>query len=65
MAGKKSSVAAAEEKSEPKFTKKQVLAAARYENRKDLVSALLRDDREYTMAEVDRLVDQTMKGQVK
>lgn len=65
MAEKKGKVAAAEEKSEPKFTKRQVLASARYENRKDLVSALLRDDREYTMTEVNRLVDQTMKGQVK
>lgn len=68
MAVKKDSVAVAEKKSEPaepKFTKEQVLASARYENRKDLVSALLHDGREYTITEVDRMVDQIMKGRVK
>ena len=65
---KKAGAVVAEEKSgqtEPKFTKQQVLASARYRNRKDLVSALLDDGREYTIAEVDRMVDGFMKGKVK
>lgn len=53
------------ERAEPKHTKQQVLASARYKDRRDLVSALLEDGRRYTVAEVDRMVDQFMKGKVR
>lgn len=68
MAKSKSSVAVAERKSErdeQKFTKQQILSAARYKNRKDMVSALLDDGKTYTITEVDQMVDQIMKGKVK
>lgn len=50
---------------EPKFTRQQVLTSARYKNRRDLVSALLNDDRTYTITEVDQKINQFMKGKVK
>ncbi len=59
MAGTKS------ERAEPVYTRQQVLESARYRGRRDLVSALLDGSRRYTIAEVDRMVDQFMKGKVK
>ncbi len=50
---------------EQKFSKEQLVASARYGHRKDLVSILLEDSRAYTIAEVDRLVEEFMKGKVK
>jgi len=52
-------------KVEQKFSKVQILASAQYANRRDLVDALLDDNKKYTKAEVDQLVDKFMKGQVK
>ncbi len=68
MAKGKGSAAVAEKKAElneRKFTKKQIIASARYRNRKDMVSALLDDGKTYTITEVDQKVDQIMKGKVK
>lgn len=68
MAKSKDNAAAVEkraESDEQKFTRGQVLSSARYRNRKDVVSALLEDGRMYTIAEVDRMVDEFMKGKVK
>ncbi len=48
-----------------KFGREQVLASARYQGRKDLVSALLQDGGKYATAEVDRLMDDFLKGKVK
>lgn len=50
---------------EQEYTKQQILASARYKGRKDLVTALLDDNRTYTIAEVDQKISQFMKGQVK
>ena len=49
LAGKKDAQA------ERRFTKQQVLASARYRDRRDLVSALLDDGRTYTIAEVGQI----------
>ena len=38
---------------------------ARFANRRDLVDALLDEDKSYTMKTVDNLVEKYMKGQVK
>ena len=68
MGAKRGSGAVAEERSKqdkPKFTRQQVLASARYKNRRDLVAALLDEGKTYTIAEVDQMVDQFMKGKVK
>ena len=48
-----------------KYSKEQILASARFANRRDLVDALLDEDKSYTMKTVDNLVEKYMKGQVK
>lgn len=68
MAEKKSGAAVKKENSKPhgqKFTRRQILESGRYKGRKDLVSALLDAGREYTITEVDRMIDRFMKGKVK
>lgn len=68
LGAKKDRAAAAgteSKQAEPKFTRQQVLESARYKGRRDLVSALLDGSRRYTVAEVDRMVDQFMKGKVR
>lgn len=49
----------------PAFTKEQLLAFSKYCGRRDLLGVLLQDNRRYTYAEVDALVDNFMKGKVK
>lgn len=53
------------EQNEQKFSKEQILASARYANRRDLVDALLDTDKSYTLKTVDNLIEKYMKGQVK
>lgn len=50
---------------EPEFSKEQILVSARFANRRDLVDALLDEDKSYTLETVDNLIDKYMKGQVK
>lgn len=47
------------------FSKNQVLTFDRYANRRDLLSALLKDGKKYTIDQVDRLIQNFMKGKVK
>lgn len=47
-----------------KFTKDKLLVSSRYLEKKDIVSALLEDDKEYTLSEVDELIEKFMKGKV-
>ena len=53
------------EKTEPLFSKTQILASAKYRVRRDLVDALLDDGKKYTIKEVDELINKFMKGKVK
>jgi hypothetical protein len=46
------------------FTKEQLLSAKKYFNRKDILGVLLDDGKEYTIEQVDTLVDEFMKGKV-
>lgn len=64
MAAKKTTTGTAA-RSEAMFSKEQILASARFANRRDLVDALLDEDKSYTMKTVDNLVEKYMKGQVK
>ena len=41
-----------------------MLASGRYRDRQDLVSALLQDGRAYGIEEVDKLVEEFLKGKV-
>lgn len=53
------------EQSEPKFSKEQIIASARYADRRDLVDALLDEDKSYTFETVDSMIEKYKKGRVK
>lgn len=62
---KKTSVSVAKPKMEEQtFSKKQILASKRYADLRDLVSAFLEDGKCYTLDEVDKMIEQYMKGKV-
>lgn len=53
------------EKQESKFTKQQILAASKYNNRRDALNAILQDDKSYSISEVNSLLENWLKGKVK
>jgi arginine repressor len=63
MSTKKKSTASAV--MEPKFTKESLVNSKRFRNERDIVSALLKDDVEYTVSEVADMIADYMKGKVK
>lgn len=67
MAVKKTNKPAASEpeKIEKLFSKEQLLAAERFQERKDIVNALLSPDKQYTVEAVEQMLEKYMKGQVK
>lgn len=64
-ATRKNTGGAKTEQNEQKFSKEQILASARYANRRDLVDALLDKDKSYTFKTVDNMIEKYKKGQVK
>lgn len=50
---------------EPKFTKESLVNSKRFRDERDLVSALLKDDVEYTIQEVETMIMEYKKGKVK
>lgn len=46
------------------YSKEQILASKKYENRRDILGVLLKDGVEYTFEKVDSLLDKFMKGKV-
>lgn len=54
-----------EKKAESRFSKEQLISSERYVKRRDLIDALLEDDRKYTIKEVDKKINEFMKGKVK
>lgn len=67
MAVKKETKTAASNPSkiENKFSKEQLLAAKRFQDRKDIVNALLSPDEKYTVETVEQMIEKYMKGKVK
>lgn len=67
MAVKNSNKPAASEpeKIEKLFSKEQLLAAERFQERKDIVNALLSPDKQCTVETVEQMIEKYMKGQVK
>ena len=47
------------------FTKEQVLKSKRFENRQDLLNAILTKEKLYNMDEVQTMLDEYLKGKVK
>ena len=54
----------AKKKTENRFTKQQVLASKKFTN-KDLINAILEDDRMYTLKEVEKTINDYLKRKVK
>lgn len=50
---------------EPKFNKEQILKSKKYRESIDIVGALLRDGEGYTLKQVDSLLDDFMKKEIK
>lgn len=50
---------------EKRFTKDQLLKATKYGGQRDLLNALLTDRKTYTLAEVEKLVQQFLKKEMK
>ena len=50
---------------EPTFAKEALVNSKRFRNERDIVSALLKDGVEYTIAEVEGMIEKFMKGKVK
>lgn len=53
-----------ENRVENTYSKDQILASEKYAKRRDLVNALLDDDKEYTIEEVDEMMQKFLKGKV-
>lgn len=62
MAGKKTAEA---DVSASAFTREQILASKKYAHRRDLVGVLLKADKEYTLDQVDALINEFMERKVK
>ena len=54
-----------EVKQETVFSKEQILASKRYENRRDVLGVILTDGEFYALEKVDSLLEKFMKGKVK
>lgn len=52
-------------KTERSFSREQLLAAERFQGRRDIVNALLSPDKQYTVEAVEQKISKYMKGQVK
>jgi hypothetical protein len=68
MAAKKKAATATvpePEKVESLFSKEQLLAAKKFQDRKDIVNAILSPDEKYTVKAVEEMIEKYMKGQVK
>lgn len=50
---------------EPGYTKQQFLGSAKYADKKDVLHALLVDNKTYSIEEVDRLLDTFLKQEAK
>ncbi len=54
----------AQKKTVPSFTKEQLVNAARYRDKKDIVTGLLEDGKKYTIAEANSLIKEFLKRKV-
>ena len=55
-----------ENKSEKtKFVKSQIIGSDKYKNRADLLNVLLEDDKEYTLSDVDKKLENFLDKEVK
>ncbi len=48
-----------------RYTKRQLACSEKYCDRRDLLQALLDDEKKYSVTEADEIMNQFMKGKVK
>lgn len=48
-----------------KYSKQQILKSKKYSDKQDLINALLKDNSQYTLSQVDKILNDFMKGVVK
>lgn len=65
MAVRKTITAESPKTDECVYSKEQIIAAERFGGRKDLLNAVLCDSKRYTIKEVEKIIDEFMKGKVK
>lgn len=53
------------EKAESLFSKEQLLAAERFQRKRDIINATLEPDKKYTIKTVEQMIEKYMKGLVK
>lgn len=53
-----------ENTAENKFSKKQIVSSKRYRNNVDLLNAVLKDNKTYTLKEVNEIIEKFKKGKV-
>lgn len=53
-----------QESAELRYTKEAFAASRKYANFRDLIGVLLVDGKDYTVAEVDKLIENYQKGEV-
>lgn len=47
------------------FSKEQLIHSKKFSNRKDVLSTVLKSDKQYTIEQVDTLIDDFMKNKTK
>ena len=50
---------------ETKFVKSQIISSDKYKNRADLLNVLLEDDKEYTLSEIEKKIEDFLGREVK
>lgn len=50
---------------ELKYTKESILNSKKYSERKDILSVILKEDEEYTLNDIDDILNKFMKGEIK
>lgn len=50
---------------ETKFVKSQIIGSDKYKNRADILNVLLEDDKEYTLSDVDKKLEDFLGKEVK
>lgn len=50
---------------ETKFAKSQIVSSDKYKNRADLLNVLLKDDKEYTLSEIEKKIEDFLGREVK
>lgn len=64
MTVKKTDKAGEPEKGGCLFSKEQLLAAERFRGRRDIVNALLAEGEQYTIADVEQMIEKYMRSKI-